>query len=232
LIPCFRLDSQIRFKKLSLSRNHTSYNHIHAQPSYFLFFNAIVIKTCLLFCGHPSSGKMKKTKLLISTALTALLLASLMALSAFATTVPAFTLSAQSTQLQYVMPQGTTFNGTISTTGSVRFWVNAPNEAKIVDLGIIDKTTTFSFVAHQNGTYTLNFENDMSNSIQVTFSYTTNPQIPDSNNLTGISLIYLLVTVIIAVFGSLLIIFIIRRKSKIPSSGVHNTVPSNPSLHL
>ncbi len=175
---------------------------------------------------------MKKTKLLICTALTALLLASLMALSAFATTVPTFTLSASSNQLQYVIPAGTTFNGTISTTGSVRFWVSAPNEAQIVNLGIIDKTTTFSFVAQQNGTYTMNFEDDMSNSIQVTFSFTTNPQIPDSNNLAGPSLIYLLITVIIAVVGSILIIFIIRRKSKIHPSNVQITAPSNPSLQL
>ena len=91
---------------------------------------------------------MKKTKLLISTASAVLLLASLMAVSAFATTVPTFTLSASSNQLQYVLPEGTTFNGTISTTGSVRVWVSAPSYAEIVNLGIIDKTTTFGFVAH------------------------------------------------------------------------------------
>ena len=111
---------------------------------------------------------------------------------------------------------GTTFNGTISTTGDVRFWVSAPNYAEIVNLGIIDKTTTFSFVAQQNGTYTMNFENDMSNSIQVTFSYVTNPVIPGSNNSTGISQSYLLITVIIAVLGSFLIIFVLHRKSKTP----------------
>ena len=161
------------------------------------------------------------------TLLAVLLLASLMAVSAFATTVPTFTLSASSNQLQYVLPAGTTFNGTIATTGSVQFWVSAPNYLEIVNLGIIDKTTSFSFVAPQNGTYTLNFENDMSNSIQVTFSYVTNPVIPGSNNLTGISQGYLLITVIIAVLGSLLIIFIIHRNSKIQTSAVHNT----PSTH-
>jgi len=165
----------------------------------------------------------------MSTALAVLLLASLMAVSAFATTVPTFTLSASSNQLQYVLPAGTIFNGTISTTGSVQFWVGAPNYLEIVNLGIIDQTTTFSFVAPQNGTYTLNFVNDMSNSIQVTFSYVTNPVIPGS---TGISQNYLLITVIIAVLGSLLIIFILHRKSKIPPSGVHNTAPSNPTAHL
>ncbi len=175
---------------------------------------------------------MKKTKLLMSTALAVLLFASLMAGSAFATTVPTFTLSASSNQLQYVLPQGTTFNGTISTTGSVQFWVSAPNYAEIVYLGIIDKTTTFGFVAPQTGTYTLNFENDMSNSILVTFSYVTNPVIPGSNNPAGVSQSYLVITVIIAVLGSFLIIFIMRRKSKIQPVAVHNTAPSNPSSHL
>jgi len=163
---------------------------------------------------------MKRTKLLMPTLLAVLLLASLMAVSAFASTVPTFTLSASSNQLQYVLPAGTTFNGTIATTGSVQFWVSAPNYLEIVNLGIIDKTTSFSFVAPQNGTYTLNFENDMSNSIQVTFSYVTNPVIPGSNNSTGISQSYLLITVIIAVLGSLLIIFVLHRKSKTPPSGV------------
>ncbi len=174
---------------------------------------------------------MKKTKLLTYAALITLLLTSLMSLSAFATTVPTFALSASSNQLQYVLPAGTTFNGSISTTGDVRFWVSAPNYAEIVNLGIIDTTTTFSFVAPQNGTYTLNFENDMSNSIQVTFSYVTNPVIPGSNNSTSQS--YLLITVIIAVLGSFLIIFVLhRKKTKSPPSGVHNTAPSNSSAHF
>jgi hypothetical protein len=165
---------------------------------------------------------MKKTKLLMSNALAVLLLASLMVVSVFATTVPTFTLSSSSNQLQYVLPAGTTFNGTISTTGSVRFWVSAPNYAEIVNLGIIDKTTTFSFVAPQNGTYLLNFENDLPTSIQVTFSYVTNPVIPGSNNPAGISQSYLLITVIIAVLGSFLIIFVLYRRSKIQTTAVHN----------
>jgi hypothetical protein len=168
---------------------------------------------------------MKKTKLLISATLAIFLIASLIASSASAVTEPTFTLSASLNQLQYLMHQGTIFNGTIATTGSVRFWVNAPNEDKIVDLGIIDKTTSFSFVATQKGTYTLNFENDLSNSIDVTFSYTSNPQIQETNNSAGASLIYFVATVIIAVVGSILIILIIRRKSKIPRSNVQNKAP-------
>ena len=91
---------------------------------------------------------MKKTKLLTFAALIALLLTSFMPFSAFAVTVPSFTLSPSSNQLQqfqYVLPSGTTFNGSVSTTGDVQVWVNSP-EAEIVNLGIIDKTTAFSFV--------------------------------------------------------------------------------------
>jgi len=167
----------------------------------------------------------------MTSALTVLLFASLMGATVFATTVPTFTLSASSKQLQYVLPQGTTFNGTIATTGSVQFWVNSPNEFEIINLGIIDKTTTFSFVATQNGTYTLNFENDMSNSIQVTLSYVTNPVIPGSSNPTGISPSYLLlITVVVAVLASFLIIFILRRKEIHPSN-VHRA-PSNTSAQV
>ena len=139
----------------------------------------------------------------------------LMALFASATTVPAFTVT-QASQLQIAMPAGTTFNGSISTSGTLRFWVSAPNGDQIVNLALIDKPITFSFVAQQNGNYTLNFENDAphSNPIQVSFSYTTNPDIYGSNSSTGIPISYLAITIIITVFGSILIIFFVRSKNK------------------
>jgi len=142
------------------------------------------------------------------------MLTSLMSVSAFATTVPAFTLSQSYTQLVYLIPQGTTFNGTIVTTGAVRFFVSSPTEAEIVNLGIVDKTTTFNFVAQQSGNYTLNFENDMPNPVQVSFSYVTNPAIPSGNNPsgTGISLTYLLTIILIAVLGILIILLILHLK--------------------
>jgi hypothetical protein len=161
---------------------------------------------------------MKKMKLVVDVALVVLLLTFLTAFSALATTYPTFTLSASSNQLQFALPQGTTFNGTISTTGSLRFFVSDPNGAQIVNLGIIDKNTTFSFVSLQSGTYLLNFENDLHNTIQVTFSYETNPALQGNSNSNGTSLIYLAIPIIIAVAGSFLIIFVVRRKSKIKSS--------------
>src|SRR5665647_682571 len=144
---------------------------------------------------------MKNITLLIYTALAALLLVSGMVFPAFAVTVPTFTLSFSSTQLKFMLPTETMFNGSIVTTGTVRFWVSAPNGAQIVNLGLIDKTTTFSFIAPQNGNYTLNFENDLPNPIQVTFSYVTNPDLSGNNNSTGISQSYVLIPVIIAILG-------------------------------
>ena len=156
---------------------------------------------------------MKKTKLHALCVISALLIMSLMAPLAVATTIPAFTLSSSTVQIPIVLPAGTTFNGSISTTGTIRVWVSDPNGSNIVNLGLIDKAATFSFAAQQTGNYTLNFENDLPNSIQVSFSYTTNPDIPDNNN-SGIPLSYLAIPIIIAVVGSILIIFFGRRKRK------------------
>ena len=122
---------------------------------------------------------MKKTKFLLTATSAVLILTSLMILSASASTAtfPTFTLSQSSTQLHYALPVGTQFNGSISTTGPVRFFASAPNGTVIVNLGLIDKTATFSFTAQQSGNYTLNFENDLPTLIDVTFSYVTNPDI-------------------------------------------------------
>jgi hypothetical protein len=159
---------------------------------------------------------MKKTKIIMWTLISVLLLKPLMALSAFATTLPTFTLSGSIAQLSIALPSGTTFNGSISTTGTIRFWLSDPNGAQIVNLGLVDKDTTFGFVAQLSGNYTLNFENDLPNSnpVQVTFSYTTNPDISTGNNSTVTPLIYLLSPIIITIVGSVLIIFLVRRKSR------------------
>jgi hypothetical protein len=156
----------------------------------------------------------------ISAALVVLLLVLLAAPAVFATTELPFTLSASSNQLYYGVKAGTVFNGSISTTGDVRFWVSAPNAEEIVNLGIVDKSASFSFVAQQNGTYTMNFEEDTSNTVTVTFSYTSNLAVSDLN-ATGINLLYLVVTVLVAVFGSILIIIIIRRRNKLPPTAIY-----------
>jgi len=155
---------------------------------------------------------MEKIKLLTPTVLAVLMLCALSFSPVFATDTTKFNLALESNQIQYMIPAGTVFNGSIATTGMVRFWVTAPNGVQIVNLGIIDKTSSFSFDAQQNGTYTFNFENDLPNTIDVTFSYTSNPQLP--NNTTNTPPTFILTIVIVAVVGSLLIFFGIRRKTK------------------
>ena len=159
---------------------------------------------------------MKKTKFLITITFAALTLASLITLSVSASTAtfPTFTLSSSSTQLHYVLPLGTQFNGSISTTGPVRFFASAPNGTVIVNLGLIDKSSTFSFTAQQTGNYTMNFENDLPNSVQVTFSYVTNPDISGGSNSGGIPLVYFPIFIVIAAFGSIIIVIVARRKNK------------------
>jgi hypothetical protein len=156
---------------------------------------------------------MHKVKNLICIAASLLLVVATTTLSAFAAPIPTFTLSAQSSQLKYTLPAGTTFNGSISTTGTIRFWVSDPNGVQIVNLGLIDQEATFGFIAQQAGNYSLNFENDLPNPIQVTFSYETNPDI-STDNSTSIPLIYLTIPITAAVIGSVLIIVLARRKRK------------------
>jgi hypothetical protein len=159
---------------------------------------------------------MKKPRILTLTVTMVFLITSLIAPAAFATTIPTFTLSSSGAQLPITLPAGTTFNGSISTTGTIRFWVNDPNGIQIVNMGLIDNSGSFGFVAAQDGNYTLNFENDLPNSnpIQVTFSYTTNPEISSGNSSAGTPTIYLVISVIIAIVGSILIILFINRKGK------------------
>ena len=159
---------------------------------------------------------MKKLSVLTCAVVAALLIVSLTVVSASATTVSPFTLSSSAGQLQYDLPAGTVFNGSISTTGTVRFWVSSPNGAQIVNLGLIDEYASFGFVAQQSGNYTLNFENSLPDSVQVIFSYATDPDISGNNGAaqTGPNYTLILVLAVVAVVGSILIFFFIRRKNK------------------
>ena len=187
------------------------------QNTSFSLFNVTVIKIAHDFSKQLLNRQMKKTKFLISAISAIIMLTSLIILSASASTAsfPTFTLSSSSTQLHFALPVGTQFNGSISTTGPVRFFVSAPNGSVIVNLGLIDKTNAFSFIAQQTGNYSLNFENDLPDPVQVIFSYVTNPDISGGSNSGGIPLIYLPIFIIIAVFGSILIIFLSATETKI-----------------
>jgi hypothetical protein len=155
---------------------------------------------------------MVKTKYFAFALFAVFVLSVLCASPAFASDTTSFSIALDTNQIQYKIPAGTTFNGTIATNGMIRFWVSAPNGEQIENLGLVETTTSFGFTAPQNGTYTFNFENDMPNTVTVTFTYSTDPQLPNSN--TGAPSIFVWVVVAVAVVGSLLIFFGIRRKTK------------------
>ena len=165
---------------------------------------------------------------MIFTMLMAFFILPLMA-SSVSATVSTFSVS-PSSQIQFLLPQGTIFNGSISTSNTVRFWVSAPDGAQIVNLGLIDQSATFSFVAKQDGNYTMNFENGIpyANPPQVTFTYSTTPDVT-SNNSTGIPFTYFLAITIIAVCGAVWIVFLVRRKNKDQDSESDEVAPSNQS---
>ena len=155
--------------------------------------------------------KMKEAKYLIAAAFIFVLLASITT-PVFASSTTKFSLALAENQIKFDIPAGTDFNGTIQTTGMVRFWVTAPDEAQIVNLGIIDKSASFHFTSHENGTYTFNFENDLPNTISVTFTYDTNPPLPSGNS--AIPYTYWIAVIAVAIGGSALIIFTTRRRNK------------------
>jgi hypothetical protein len=159
---------------------------------------------------------MQKAKLLTFTIIATLLAVSLIALPALAITVPTFTVS-PSSHILIPLPAGTILNGSFATTGAIRFWINTPNGAPGLNLGLIDKTATFGFVAQEDGNYTFNFENGIisSDPAQVTFSYVTDPDLSGGGNSTAIPFTYLVMLIVIAMVGSFIIVFLIRRKNKL-----------------
>jgi hypothetical protein len=169
------------------------------------------ILTRLLIGSSLNIISMKRTIDCGLIATITLLVALMNVFSVSGTTVPTFTLSAQTSQLKYTLPAGTTFNGSITTSDTVRFWVSDPDGALIVNLGLVDNEAAFSFVAVQTGNYTLNFENTFPDPIEVSFSYQTNPELPGNDSTP---LIYLAIPIAIAVFGSALMIVSIRQKRK------------------
>lgn len=168
---------------------------------------------------HGEREKLSKNKLLTCVAITVLLMSlstSILAHASSSSTYnTSFSLAEEVNQIQYKIPAGTTFNGTITTSGMVRFWASGPNATSVADLGLIDNIGTFSFVANQTGIYTFNFENDLPSTIQVTFVYTANPSLPGTDSTSPSAIYYWAIIGVIAVAGSLAIIIVIRRKAKL-----------------
>jgi hypothetical protein len=157
--------------------------------------------------------KMKKRLYALTLVAALVVLALLVSFVSAATST--FTVE-QTSQTQFLLPAGTIFNGSISVSSTLRFWVSAPDGSQIVNLGLIDHSAGFGFVAPQDGNYTMNFENGLPYAppVQVTFTYTTNPDVTSNNNSSAISPTYIVILVVIGVVGAGLIIFAVRRKKR------------------
>ena len=130
---------------------------------------------------------------------------SLAALSASASTTETFTISGNTLQYTLCMPAGTKFNGSIATTGLVRVWVNDANGATVANLGIIEENAALNFVADKEGNYTINLQNGIPTTIQVTLSYDTDPELQtDSASLLPFT--YLPVFIAVTIAGAALIL--------------------------
>jgi hypothetical protein len=174
---------------------------------------------------------MKNIKLFPTILLTVFALAAFTAPSASATTVPLFALQPfHASYLVYNLPEGTTFNGSISTTGDVRVVVNNPNNAQIVNLGVIYQATTFTFNATQNGNYTIYFENDLNEAVDISFSYVTNSPIPSTTSPFPISISELLTILSIVAIAVILILRFALRRSQ--TSSRSNPIAKTISMRL
>ncbi len=138
---------------------------------------------------------------------------SFTALLTSATITENFTITGTTQQYILDLPAGTIFNGSITTTGLVRVWVNDANGSIVANLGIFDQNAQLNFVAAKEGNYTINFEDDLPNTIQVTVSYQTDPELQtDSSSL--LPYVYLPVFVVVTVAGVVLILFFSRKNRK------------------
>lgn len=156
---------------------------------------------------------MDKTRILTLSALTLLLVASFIVLTAQAATTETFTVTQTTYQITLDLPVGTIFNGSLSTTSTVRVWVSDANGSLLANPGLVDTTASVNFVAAKEGNYYINFENPLSNTASVTFTYQTDPDI--SSGSSSLLPFWLLpVFVVITIVGCIVIFYFGRKKRK------------------
>ena len=141
----------------------------------------------------------------------ALLGSSLMVACVSASTTETFTVAQATKRYTFELPQGAIFNGSLSTTGPVRVWVNDANGTQLVNLGLVDATGQINFVATHQGNYYINFENNLANTVEVTFTYQTDPELENSSAFP-VALLPIIAIVIAAV--CIVLVIVIRRKFK------------------
>lgn len=151
-----------------------------------------------------------KTRLIALTALTLLLTTSSLLLSVQASTTETFTVTHTTYRVTFNLPADTTFNGSLPTTETVRVWVSDANGSLIRNLGLVDSTASFSFVAAQEGNYHVYFENSLYTSAAVTFTYETDPELSDSSSLLPFWLwpVFVAVTVV----GCIVVLYLNHRR--------------------
>jgi hypothetical protein len=150
-----------------------------------------------------------KTRHITLTALILLIAASSM-LGVQASTTETFTVTHTTYQITFNLPAGTTFNGSLSTTATVRVWVSNANGSLVTNLGLVDNAASFSFVAAQEGNYHIYFENSLSTSATVTFTYETDPELSGGSSLLPFWLwpVFVAVTVV----GCIAILYLNRQR--------------------
>jgi hypothetical protein len=153
---------------------------------------------------------MNKTRTLTLIIL-AVLASSLMAACVSASTTETFTVSQATKRYTFELPQGAIFNGSLTTTGAVRVWVNDANGTQLANLGLVDTDGQFSFVAAHEGNYYVNFENNIANTVKVTFTYQTNPEL---ENKSAFPVALLPIAAIIIAAVCIVLVIMIRRRFK------------------
>jgi hypothetical protein len=154
---------------------------------------------------------MNRTRTLTFATLTLIIAASFLVLTVQAATTETFTVKQSTYQVTFNLPVDTTFNGSVSTTSTVRVWVTDGNGSLITNLGLVDSTANFSFITTKEGNYYVNFENPLSSSASVTFTYQTDPDVTSSS--APILPFWLLpVFIAVTVAGCILIFYFSRRR--------------------
>ena len=160
---------------------------------------------------------MKTARLLTGFLLIAFIVIMLFSLPATgAATVETFTVSPLSTtSIKVNIQNGTELNGSISTNGDIRFFINGPQGKPISDLGIASTSAKFTFTAPEDGNYSLNFENGRLTPTDVSLVFDAQSEI---TSIAGSQTIPAYVLVIAATAGCLVVVTILalfpRRKSR------------------
>jgi uncharacterized membrane protein YjgN (DUF898 family) len=148
---------------------------------------------------------MKALRLLTGAFLVALILITFPLATTHASNVETFAVSGLSTTaIRLTLSNGTQVNGTISTNGNIRFFINNPHGEEIYDLGIVSVSVQFSFKATEDGNYSLNFQNGHLDTANVDFIFDYSGQTPNGTTSSVIPINVLVTVVSVVCLGIIL----------------------------